>query len=131
MGRMYGRCYLVPAADREGVLDNLDFREKGGYTRAVVNVIDSSDHSVIHRALLYTANAANPGFVGPAPLDEIASTLAFTVGPSGPNIDYARNLIAYMRGVPGYSQEEDSKGENLFELDALIDAHVHAGAPSL
>ena len=126
--RLYGRCYLVPAADREGVLDNLDFREKGGYTRAVVDVVHGTDPGVTHRALLYTANAANPGFLGPAPLNEIASTLAFTVGPSGPNIEYARNLISYMRmSVPGYSEDEDQRGERLFELETAIDRALQKG----
>ena len=36
-----GVCYRVGEADVEGVLGNLDFREKGGYTRDIVEVTPS------------------------------------------------------------------------------------------
>ena len=83
-------------------------------------------------ALLYTANTANPGFIGPAPIDEIASQLKSSHGPSGPNVDYATALIAYMHTVwswhawvrvlqvEGYSEEEDQKGEQLFVIEQLL-----------
>eukprot|EP00656_Telonema_subtile_P031436 TRINITY_DN34400_c0_g1_i2.p1 TRINITY_DN34400_c0_g1~~TRINITY_DN34400_c0_g1_i2.p1 ORF type:complete len:255 (-),score=45.55 TRINITY_DN34400_c0_g1_i2:45-809(-) len=110
--RLHGRCYRVATDDVAAVLDNLDFREKGGYTRAVVEVCRVGAEPV--SALLYTANTANPGFIGPAPIDEIASQLKSSHGPSGPNVDYATALIAYMHTVKDYSEEEDQKGEQLF-----------------
>lgn len=61
------RAYVVPDDKREGVLADLDFREKGGYTRRVVDVhkLDGED-SV--KALLYTGTTDNPNFwsVGPS-----------------------------------------------------------------
>ena len=56
-----GTCYRVADADIDGVLANLDFREKGGYSRAVVEVAPC-DGSPPVRALLYTATTDNPNF---------------------------------------------------------------------
>eukprot|EP01052_Picozoa_sp_SAG31_P040015 SAG31_NODE_5691_length_2378_cov_1.097850_3_plen_138_part_00 len=78
----------VPAADVARVLDNLDFREKGGYTRAVVDV-HSLDGSRTVQALVYTANSSNPLFLGAAALADTAGLsrrIASSVGPSGPNV---------------------------------------------
>eukprot|EP00966_Prymnesium_polylepis_P152456 3521674-Prymnesium_polylepis.1 len=46
----YGVCYRVGKADEASVLDNLDFREKGGYTRAIVEVYPQLDGTPV-RAL--------------------------------------------------------------------------------
>jgi cation transport regulator ChaC len=51
-----GVCYRVGEADVESVLGNLDFREKGGYTRDVVEVTPVEVGRPAVRALLYTAN---------------------------------------------------------------------------
>ena len=47
-----GRAYVIPEADTAMVLDELDFREKGGYTRRIVEVERISDATAV-RALLY------------------------------------------------------------------------------
>jgi cation transport protein ChaC len=61
----HGVVYRVPAARAAEVLDRLDFREKGGYTRAIVDahVLDGTGR--VLRALVYTANSANPNFMPP------------------------------------------------------------------
>lgn len=40
--RTHGVAYLVPDDKAKAVLAGLDFREKGGYTRAVVDVLRTS-----------------------------------------------------------------------------------------
>ena len=35
----YGMAYLVDSKDRQKVIETLDYREKGGYSRHVVEVI--------------------------------------------------------------------------------------------
>lgn len=71
------------------VLDELDFREKGGYTRAVVEVHHSGTGEVV-KALLYTGNARNPNFHA-LPHDIVAHVIAWASGPSGLNVEYFLN----------------------------------------
>jgi cation transport protein ChaC len=87
-----GVVYRVPKSDAKRVIDNLDFREKGGYTKAIVDAT-SLDGSRTVRALIYTANSRNPLFMGgsdslgtTAP-KAIAERIHKAVGPSGPNIE--------------------------------------------
>lgn len=88
-----GVVYRVPKSDAKRVIDNLDFREKGGYTKAIVDAT-SLDGSRTVRALIYTANSSNPLFMGGA--DSLGTTAPTTIaqriykaiGPSGPNFEY-------------------------------------------
>ena len=99
----HGVVYRVPEASAKEVIDNLDFREKGGYTKAVVDAT-SLDGSRSVRALIYTANSANPLFMGGGALQgtapaEVAARIHRAVGPSGPNHEYLFALADYLRKV--------------------------------
>ena len=104
-----GVAYRVPDDDAARVLAELDFREKGGYSRRVVDVTrvgrdasegDASGASA--RCLLYSATVDNPNFWWGddgkgLDLDKAASTIATAAGPSGPNLEYLRNLAMFLR----------------------------------
>lgn len=45
--RTYGVAYRIPDDKAEEVLAGLDFREKGGYTRAIVDVFRSSGNRIL------------------------------------------------------------------------------------
>ena len=67
--RTCGVCYLVGEKDVKAVLDALDFREKGGYTREIIEVFPQqlptagvAEPPQPVRALLYSATSENPGF---------------------------------------------------------------------
>ena len=99
----HGVVYRVPEASAKEVIDNLDFREKGGYTKAVVDAT-SLDGARTVRALIYTANSANPLFMGGGALQgtapaEVAARIHRAVGPSGPNHEYLFALADYLRKV--------------------------------
>jgi|TARA_B100000524_G_scaffold33739_1_gene16596 cation transport regulator ChaC len=106
----------------EAVLSNLDFREKGGYTRAIVEVEPTAadgrrvgeDGGGTVRALLYTATPENPGFREEALTDAegAATRIAESHGPSGTNLEYLLELSAFLRGVG----EEDEHVETLVRL---------------
>ena len=104
-----GVCYRIAPENAARLLDALDFREKGGYTRQVVNVhpvvVDGGGEDEHPppppppvRALLYTATPLNPGFSREAILDEksAAAIIKHAKGPSGPNIDYLEGLAAWL-----------------------------------
>ena len=90
-----GVAYRVPDAEVDAVLDDLDFREKGGYTRKVARV-DFDDSAV--DALVYSATRENPNFVAgldadsEEAIDRASAIIATAVGPSGDNAAYLFNL---------------------------------------
>ena len=58
-GSCVGTAYRVADEDARQVLDDLDFREKGGYTREVVSVAHAGGTL---DALLYRGTVDNPNF---------------------------------------------------------------------
>ncbi len=64
-------------------------------------------------ALTYVATAdrtANPNYLGPAPLDDVARQIATACGPSGPNYEYLFRLADAMRQM-------EVQDEDLFMLE--------------
>jgi len=35
---VFGKAYRIPAESKQDILDELDFREKGGYSRIILDV---------------------------------------------------------------------------------------------
>jgi cation transport regulator ChaC/alpha-tubulin suppressor-like RCC1 family protein len=116
-----GRVFLVPEADREEVLKELDFREKGGYTRTVMNVRMREDQQqqqeeeeegngreapyaagAVFRAIVYYAEQSNPLFFSTAAdtsakgIHATANIIAAAEGPSGHNSAYLLQLSHYL-----------------------------------
>lgn len=99
--RCFGIAYRVDPAQVDAVLAQLDYREKGGYMRHLVQVTPVASASQSRpldpnaqpvEALIYIATANNPNYVGFAPVAEIAGVVHRCSGPSGPNRDYVLNL---------------------------------------
>lgn len=95
-----GVGYRVGEGDVAQVLDGLDFREKGGYTRELIE-FQPRDGSPPVSALLYSATPDNPNFTAEAIADQAtaAYTIGTAVGPSGPNRDYLLNLSRWLQSV--------------------------------
>jgi len=126
-----GRAYVVPDELADQVIEELDFREKGGYSRRVVDVerLSSSSSSSSSsndddapstvRAVLYSGSVDNPNFwwgedgTG-LDLDRAASIIATAVGPSGPNVEYLRNLSAFLK-------EQGELDVHVSELEKRVD----------
>lgn len=90
----WGAAYCIPEHKVQEVINYLDYREKGGYTQAYVDVYDHSDSEEpkIRGALIYMGTETNSEYLGPASLDVIANQILRSHGPSGPNIEYLLNL---------------------------------------
>lgn len=56
-----GMIYLVPPALAQECLAELDFREKGGYAREIITVIEDETNTPV-QALLYRGTPENPAF---------------------------------------------------------------------
>lgn len=72
------------------VFEHLDHREKNGYLRFTtpMSFRDGSQQE----GLVYIATEDNEAFLGEAPASEIASHIARSSGPSGPNTEYLVKL---------------------------------------
>ncbi|MCB1692457.1 MAG: gamma-glutamylcyclotransferase [Pseudomonadales bacterium] len=101
----HGMAYRLDPASREEVLEHLDYREKGGYDRLVVDIHFSGAPSV--RGMTYHATDDNPNYLGEAQYEEIASQVIASRGPSGHNLEYVLRLDEALRA------------------QGVIDAHVH------
>jgi len=109
-GVVYGLC----GGRAESVIDQLDFRERGGYRRLSVQAFFPNGASV--EALSYFASQDNENYLGPAPLREIARQVRDAQGPSGGNPEYVRELAEAMRTI-------GVQDDHLFELDELLSEH--------
>jgi len=110
----WGTVYCIPEEEAEVILKNLDYREKGGYTREDVDVyIRGQDEPVVQKAILYIATQKNVNFIGETPVQLIAEQIYKCVGPSGPNIDYLLNLAESMRRM-------NVSDEHVFELERIV-----------
>lgn len=98
MSETWGTVYGIPEEEAEIILKNLDYREKGGYTREEVDVyIRGQDGPVVKKAILYIGSQKNSCYLGETPVEVIARQIYKCVGPSGPNVDYLINLAESMR----------------------------------
>jgi len=97
-----GILYTVPASLVDECLEELDFREKGGYSRDIIQVEISDEENIgktkTIKALLYRGTPDNPAF-WKRPLIDLsfaAATMSVSIGPSGPNDAYLYNLDTFL-----------------------------------
>jgi cation transport regulator ChaC len=90
--RCWGVAYSIPAEQRDRVLEELDRREQGGYSRCELEIHLSSGGSVPQRASTYVARPDNPHYLGTALSSDIARQIQVAHGPSGRNRDYLFEL---------------------------------------
>ena len=131
-----GVVYYIPADRADEVREYLDVREQNGYTLHEVEVhldlteSDSSDQELmaaIHQlpehettgkkvltTNVYIGTVNNEAFVGPETIEQTASVIATSVGPSGTNFDYLRMLCESMASMKT-CDETDKYLEHLFK----------------
>jgi cation transport regulator ChaC len=95
----WGVAYRVAPHSWEGVIRDLDHRERGGFDRQDVAVGFRDPDLPAVRALVYVAAERNPNYLGPATDAEIAAQIRAAHGPSGPNAEYALELAAALRSI--------------------------------
>ncbi|EJK65722.1 hypothetical protein THAOC_13394 [Thalassiosira oceanica] len=115
-----GLIYTVDPSLANRCLSELDFREKGGYARDVIDVVEDGTGETV-RALLYRGTPDNPAFWRRALLDMplAAAVMSVAEGPSGRNDAYLLSLDEFLTahnqprgsdGGPNHSGD-DATGE--------------------
>ena len=110
-GRCDGMAYLLDSEVAHQTFEVLDHREKNGYERVEV-CIEFTDTERVD-GVVYIASTDNHAFLGPAPLDDMATQIRTSVGPSGKNIDYLFELAAALRAL-------DADDAHVFELETAV-----------
>jgi cation transport regulator ChaC len=87
-----GIAYLV----EHHVFEHLDYREKNGYQRVPIDITFKNNGEHVE-GVLYVADEDNHAFLGPAPMEELASHIARSHGPSGSNRDYVLQLAEALK----------------------------------
>jgi len=112
---VWGIAYRIPEDKVKETLDHLDYREKGGFTRSSTTFYPQDCGRSPLDITVYVAIEGNVNYLGPAPVHVIARTIAFTRGPSGPNVDYLFNLCEAMRKIA-----PEIEDEHLTELESAV-----------
>jgi len=110
-----GVVYKMKNIDK--MLPDLDFRERNGYTRTLVKY-QGVDGGMSGSAILYYAQpGVDPSYLGAQKLEDVASVIATSVGPSGPNKDYLFNLETWCK-------QNNVDDTHILELSNLVRADL-------
>ena len=121
-----GVAYRLAPDGLDEVLADLDHREKAGYERRLLPLV-LEDPAETVEALVYRAPPGNAGFLGPAPVAEMAEHIRRSSGPSGPNVEYVLELA---RALHDLGVVEDEVLEVAAALRATTDRPARARPPA-
>lgn len=98
-GQTWGRAFEVSESSASESLAYLEQREGtlGGYVTNLVSFQPRDQREEPFLVLLYVATRANPLYLGPAPLLQLAQEIGEAKGASGDNIEYVLRLADFMR----------------------------------
>jgi len=113
--RTVGVAFRIAGPNVPEVLDHLDWREKNGYERHLVDLHGDDDRSFA-RGVVFVAGALNPHFLGDAPLDALVRQIAGARGPSGENREYVVELAQALRALGAPDDHLESIVERLEQL---------------
>lgn len=97
-GETCGGCaYRIDRVNADVILAELDHREKAGFDRVMLPLLDGASGAVFAEGLTYVAREDNPHFLGPLEEKLIAEHVTKSHGPSGPNLEYVQRLHDALR----------------------------------
>lgn len=116
---MWGVAYGINPKKERDVINYLDFRERGGYTKTFCKFFPKNC-TVGLDVLFYLATNDNNNYAGEADVDTIVKQIATAVGPSGPNVEYVLALAKTMREIA-----PDVVDEHLFAVEEGLRTHIN------
>lgn len=97
---VWGVAYEIEDAVWEGgVRQQLDHREKGGYSQHIATFLPGPGQEAVQpvQVTLYLGQTDHRQYAGPDTLENMAQCILQSSGPSGPNREYLYNLCQAMR----------------------------------
>lgn len=117
--KVWGVAYRIEDKDKDSVMQQLDFREKNGYTKVYVTFypVDllAKTKGTPFSLVIYLGDTSNEHFAGEADVETIALQIVEATGPSGTNREYLYKLASAMRTI---APNEDD--HHLFSLEAAV-----------
>ena len=115
----FGVVYVIPADETAELLAEIDYRERGGYSRCNISVqlLEKTPYHFpgdMADALVYCASIENPHFRLLSNINDVAKIISAAVGPSGQNSEYLFQLCNY------FHQQENCVDNYLFKLEFLV-----------
>ena len=99
----WGCAFLLPYRDAPRILENMDVRE-ASYEKRSLDLFGRASGTIplVRDVIAYVvsdcpAKRRAAGYLGPAPISEMARHIATSAGPSGRNVDYLTRLDAWLR----------------------------------
>lgn len=105
--RTVGVAFRIAGRQVAEVLEHLDWREKNGYERHLVD-LHGDDDRTFARGVVFVAGVDNPNFLGEAPLEAIARQVRSARGPSGENREYVVELAKALRALDAPDEHLES-----------------------
>lgn len=106
---VWGVAFTIDPAYATQVRDLLDIREIVGYTLEEIDVYgigpDGGEVVVVQKAQVYVARKENPAFVRNESLQETATVIWRSIGPSGENKEYLYHLGSAIRNLAPESHD--------------------------
>lgn len=94
--QVFGVCFSIRKSYLSTILPDLDYRERHGYTRTLVDTFDPKTKKSLGSAIVYLAKPGNdPAYAGPLEDNEIGKIISNSTGPSGTNIGYFNKLLKF------------------------------------
>ncbi|XP_065578580.1 putative glutathione-specific gamma-glutamylcyclotransferase 2 [Artemia franciscana] len=112
--KVWGIAYEIAEEDEETVRNHLDYREKGGYQRYLVDFYPE-DGNLPFPLEIYLGTTDNPFFIGPSTVEEVAEVIVKAKGPSGENTEYLFGLARALRELG-----PDARDHYVFELEEVV-----------
>ncbi|MFT5114351.1 MAG: cation transport protein ChaC [Parasphingorhabdus sp.] len=106
-----GVAFLIDPETLSKTFSDLDHREKNGYERVSVQL--ELDDGQTTTGIVYIAQVGNFAFLGDAPIEQIAAQIRDSVGPSGKNVDYVRELAEALRNLNIHDEHVFSLADQL------------------
>ncbi len=88
--RCWGMAYRLDPDSHHEIMENLDYREKGGYSRLELPLQFKDGSNAT--GVTYQATKSNPNYLGEASHENIAAQIVRSKGPSGSNLEYLLRL---------------------------------------
>lgn len=118
--RVYGIAYKLKSTNLSVTINNLNFREKCGYSLKQIIFHHHHNKDEPIKCLCYFANSDNHYYYPENDINKLAIQIYETIGPSGTNREYLYNACDAMRTLAKDNTEYLSYDSHLFQLENLV-----------